>query len=356
MSAGGRGGAPPPAGGSARVELTGDFYVGLGVTSHDPARIETVSFSGVAVSTPARVPSGARMNIVNTLETINVRSGDRRVAYVVTQPARLEAPNWFPDKSNTLYFNNGGRLYKIQAEPPGTTPNPSRLKVPEPVDLGILTRINNDHGVTRDGKMWAISDQSQTANGARPSLIYTVPVGGGAVRRLTERGPSYFHGWSPDGTALAYCAQRDGNFDVYTIAVDGGTEKRLTTAAGKDDGPEYSPDGRYIYFNSDRTGTMQIWRMMADGSEQEQITTDETMESWFPHPSPDGKSILFLTYDKGVGDHPDNKDVALRLMDLTTRNARLLTRLFGGQGTINVPSWSPNGRYIAFVSYQLVPQ
>jgi dipeptidyl aminopeptidase/acylaminoacyl peptidase len=354
MSIAAPGEALHPAGGSARVELTGDYYVGLGVTSHDPARIETVSFSGVTVNTPAPVPSGARMNLVNTLETINVRSGDRRVVYVVTQPGRLEAPNWFPDQSSTLYFNNGGRLYKIQAEPPGTAPNPNRLKAPEPVDLGILTRINNDHGVTADGKMWAISDQSQTVNGQRPSLIYAVPTGGGA-KRLTEKGPSYFHGWSPDGKTLAYCAQRNGNFDVYTISVDGGPETRLTTADGKDDGPEYSPDGQYIYFNSERTGTMQIWRMKADGSEQEAITKDETMERWFPHISPDGKSMVFLTYEKGAGDHPENKDIALRLMDLTTRDVRLLAKLFGGQGTINVSSWSPDSRYLAFVSYQLVP-
>lgn len=345
-----------PAGGSARVEFTGDVYVGLGVTSHDRGRIETAAFSGVTVSIPPPVPAGARMNVVNTLETMNIQSGDRRVAYVLTQPARFEAPNWFPDDSNTLYFNNGGKLYKIQAEPPGTAPNPNRLKVPEPVNLGILTRINNDHGVSRDGKAWAISDQSQMVAGQRPSLIYTVPVGGGEVKRLTDRGPSYFHGWSPDGTTLAYCAQRDGNFDVYTISVDGGAEKRLTTADGKDDGPEYSPDGQYIYFNSGRTGTMQIWRMKTDGSEQVQVTKDEGMESWFPHMSPDGKSMVFLTYDKGAGDHPENKDVALRLMDLPARTVKLLTKLFGGQGTINVSSWSPNSRYVAFVSYQLIPQ
>jgi hypothetical protein len=345
-----------PAGGSARVEFTGDFYVGLGVTSHDTGRIETAAFSDVALTTPPAVPAGATMATVNTLETINAQSGDRRVAYVLTQPGRFEAPNWFPDASNTLYFNNNGKLYKVQAEPPGTPPNPNRLKVPEAIDLGMLTRINNDHGVTADGKMWAFSDQSQTVNGQRPSLIYTMPVGGGEVKRLTEVGPSYFHGWSPDGKTLAYCAQRNGNFDVYAISVSGGQETRLTTAEGKDDGPEYSPDGQYIYFNSERTGTMQIWRMKADGSAQEQITKDADVESWFPHISPDNKSIAFLTYDKGAGDHPENKDVAIRLMDVATRNVKLLARLFGGQGTINVSSWSPNSHYFAFVTYRLVPQ
>jgi hypothetical protein len=355
MSIAGPGEPLQPAGGAARVAFTGDFYVGLGVTSHDTGRIETAEFSNVSLMPLAPIGAGTKTTLVNTLETISVSSGDRRAVYVVTQPERIEAPNWFPDPSNTLYFNDAGTLFKVQAEVPGT-PNPNRAKVPAGVDLGMLTRINNDHGVTADGKMWAISDQSQAVGGSRPSLIYTMPVGGGPVRRLTELGPSYFHGWSPDGQSIAYCAQRNGNFDVYTMPAGGGPEKRLTTAEGKDDGPEYSPDGQYIYFNSERTGTMQIWRMKADGSAQEPITRDADVENWFPHVSPDNKSIVFLTYDKGVGDHPENKDVALRVMDLATRSVRLLTRLFGGQGTINVASWAPNSRYLAFISYQVVPQ
>jgi TolB protein len=353
MSIAGAGEELHPAGGAARVEFTGDFYVGLGVSAHNTGRIETATFSDVQLGTPP--PLTGRTTLVNTLETISLRSKDRRVAHVVTQPGPIEAPNWFPDATNTLYFNDGGKLYKVQADPPGAPRNPNRQSAPAAVTLGILTRINNDHGITADGTLWAISDQSQTVNGQRPSLIYTVPVAGGAAKRLTERGPSYFHGWSPDGKTLAYCAERNGNFDVYTIAATGGDEKRLTSSEGKDDGPEYSPDGQYIYFNSERTGAMQIWRMKADGSEPEQITKDD-QENWFPHVSPNGLLVVFLTYDKGVGDHPENKDVALRVMDLKTGKVDTLARLFGGQGTINVSSWSPNSQYLAFVSYQIVPQ
>lgn len=343
-----------PAGGSARIELTGDFYVGLGVSAHNTARIETAHFSNLEL-TPPPSSSAGRTTLINTLETISLRSRDRRVAYVVTQPGRIEAPNWFPDRSNTLYFNGGGRLYRVQADPPGAPRNPNRLRVPEPVDLGFLTRINNDHGVTSDGRWWAISDQSQTSDGQRPSLIYTVPVGGGPPTLVTRLGPSYFHGWSPDGKTLTYCALRDGNYDVYTIPVSGGDETRLTTAPGKDDGPEYSPDGQYIYFNSDRTGTMQIWRMKADGTQPEQLTYDEA-DNWFPHVAPNNQVLVFLTYPKGSGDHPANRDVALRVMDLTSRKVDVLARLVGGQGTINVSSWSPDSQYLAFVSYQVVPQ
>ncbi|MEO7275320.1 MAG: hypothetical protein ABI211_25315 [Vicinamibacterales bacterium] len=355
MSVAGPGEELRPAGGAARVDLTGEFYIGLAVSAHNPARIETATFSDVALSTPPQAPTGAKPTLINTLETISLRSKDRRVVYVVKQPGRIEAPNWFPDATNMLYFNNGGRLYKVQADPPGVPRNPNRLRTPEAVDLGILTRINNDHGVTFDGRTWAISDQSQTVNNQRPSLIYTVPVAGGPPKLVTDKGPSYFHGWSPDGTVLAYCGQRGDNFDIYTVSAEGGPETRLTTHAGKDDGPEYSPDGQFIYFNSDRSGTMQIWRMTPDGSQQEQITSDE-QENWFPHVSPDNKLLVFLTYEKGVGDHPENKDVMLRVMDLASRKVDVLAKLFGGQGTINVSSWSPNSQYLAFVSYQVVPQ
>ena len=182
-----------------------------------------------------------------------------------------------------------------------------------------------------------------------------MPIGGGTPTRVTASAPSYWHGWSPDGATLAYVGERgDGNFDIYTSPVAGGTETRLTTAAGLDDGPDYSPDGQYIYFNSERSGSMQIWRMRADGTEQTQITSDE-FNNWFPHPSPDGQRLVFLSYDRSVQGHPQNKDVTLRLMTLTDRRTTVLAALFGGQGTINVPSWSPDSRRLAFVSYLLLP-
>ena len=167
----------------------------------------------------------------------------------------------------------------------------------------------------------AARHQRPVAGRRGKSLIYTLPITGGTPKLVTPTGPSYWHGWSPDGKTLAYCAERDGEFDIYTIPADGGEETRLTTAKGLDDGPEYSPDGQYIYFNSDRTGTMQIWRMRADGSEQEQVTADE-FNNWFPHPSPDGQWLVFLSYEKDVTGHPENKDVTLRMMTLDDREDR----------------------------------
>ena len=135
------------------------------------------------------------------------------------------------------------------------------------------------------------------------------------------------------------------------IRVDGGEEVQLTDTPGLDDGSEYTPDGKYIYFNSERTGTMQIWRMRPDGSNQEQLTFDE-YQDWFPHISPDGKTVVFLSYlpDVPSGDHPFYKHVYLRKMPLDGGAPEVIAYLYGGQGTINVPSWSPDSRYISFVS------
>jgi len=222
---------------------------------------------------------------------------------------------------------------------------------PAEIDTGFANRCNNDHGISPDGTTLAISDGSQAD---RKSRIYLVPMTGGTPRRITEAGPSYWHGWSPDGKTLTFCGERNGEFDIYTISVEGGEEKRLTTAKGLDDGPEYSPDGNWIYFNSERTGLMQIWRMHPDGSGQEQVTSDD-YNNWFAHISPDGKMMAFLTFNKDVKGHPPNKDVMLRLMTLADGKARIMAKLFGGQGTMNVPSWSPDSKKFAFVSYQFLP-
>ncbi len=343
-----------PAGGACKVKFSGDIYVGIGVCAHNAARIEKAVFSDVAIADLAPV-TGNRTKMISTLETVQVSSKDRRTVYVITQPGlqRAEAPNWSSD--NWLYFNNRGKMLKIKADLPASAPPAAAPAAPVAIDLGLLTNINNDHDISPDGKLLAVSDQSQ---GDRQSAIWVLPIEGAGAqspKRLTEKTPSYFHGWSPDGKTLAFCGKRGTPFNIYTISVEGGAETKLTDSAGKDDGPEYTRDGQFIYFNSDRSGSMQIWRMKPDGSNQEQLTKDD-LNNWFPHVSPNGQQMVFVTYEKGVVDHPENKDVQLRLMNLRTGAVTVLARLFGGQGTMNVPAWSPNGQYLAFMSYQIVPQ
>lgn len=184
------------------------------------------------------------------------------------------------------------------------------------------------------------------------SLVYTVPVTGGKPKLITPTGPSYLHGWSPDGKSLLFTGERNKEFDIYKVPAAGGPEVRLTTAKGLDDGSEYTPDGKWIYFNSNRTGTMQIWRMRPDGSQPEAVTTGE-YHDWFPHVSPDGKWIVMLSFDKKEvksDDHPFYKHVYLRLMPLAGGQPKVIAYLYGGQGSINTPSWSPDSKRIAFIS------
>lgn len=279
--------------------------------------------------------------VTSILEILDITTGRRTV--VKEFPYLIEAPNWTPD-NQWLIYNSGGRLYKLSPDSPAE---------PQAINSGFANRCNNDHVLSADGKQIAISNGTKEDGKSR---IYTFPIEGGTPRLITPMAPSYLHGWSPDGRQLAYCADRKGNYDVYVIPAEGGEEVRLTTAEGLDDGPEYSPCGQYIWFNSVRTGLMQVWRMKADGSEQTQMTFDETRNSWFPHVSPDGRQVLFITYTKGdlePGQHLANKNVELRLMPAAGGEPRTLVKLFGGQGTINVNSWAPDSRRIAFVSYRL---
>jgi TolB protein len=321
--------------GSLSVTLQDPVLAGLIVCSHDDSVTETAVFSNVELRTMGKPKVEDRV-VESTLEIMSVQTGERKIVYRASR--HFEAPNWSRDGS-FLLFNSNGRLYTI----------PAAGGESKPLDTGVATKCNNDHGFSPDGKWLAISDQHDG-----DSRIYVLASSGGTPRLVTPLGPSYWHGWSPDGRTLAYCAARDNEYDVYTIGVEGGTEKRLTDAKGLDDGPDYSPDGRYIYFNSERSGLMHIWRMNADGSAPEQVTSDEDYADWFPHPSPDGKLLVWLSFDKSVQGHPANKDVALRIMDLPGGKPRALARLFGGQGTINVPSWSPDSKQVAFVSYRLI--
>jgi Tol biopolymer transport system component len=328
---------PHVAGGWLRIPFQGSFYVGLGVCSHDKDVSETAVFSNVELTQPATASSGTP-TLYSTLETVAIDSADRRVTYLA--PGRFEAPNWTPD-GKAFLFNRDGRIERLPVDD---------VK-PVTIDTGFANHCNNDHGISPDATQLAISDSSQDDHESR---VYIVPIAGGPPRRITQKSPSYWHGWSPDGKTLAFVGQRNGEFDIYAIPAAGGEETRLTTAKGLDDGPEYSPDGMYIYFNSERTGHMQIWRMHPDGTEQEQVFTDD-FNNWFPHISPDGQWMVFLSYGADVTGHPENKDVMLRLMSLADRKITVLAKLFGGQGTINVPSWSPDSKRLAFVSYILLP-
>jgi len=273
----------------------------------------------------------------SSVEIFDIKTGEARVVWQTDD--LVEAPNFAPD-GQSLIINGDGLLYSL----------PLAGAEPVLIDTDFAVNCNNDHGISPDGATIVISDKTEFGK----STIYTLPAGGGVPKQVTQNLPSYWHGWSPDGLTLAYCGIRDQVFDIYTIPVTGGEETRLTFGEGRNDGPDYAPDGQWIYFNSSRTGRMQIWRVRPDASEVQRIT-DSEFGDWFPHPSPDGTNLLVLSYDGDVFDHPRDLDVRLRLMDPDGGNARVLLNLFGGQGTINVPCWSPSGQAFAFVRYEPGP-
>lgn len=321
----------------ADIPLGDDVYVGLFVCSHNNDVVEKAVFNNVRVTVPARdnfVPY--REYIGSDLEILDVEQGTRRVIYNV--PDSLQAPNWTRD-GKALIYNRNGRLYRFDLKKGSSTE----------INTDFAIRNNNDHVLSFDGKMLAISHH--VAEEQNQSNVFTVPTKGGTPKRITSKGPSYLHSWSPDDKFLIYTGGRDGEFDIYKISVDGGEETNLTRSKGLDDGPEYTPDGKYIYFNSTRSGLMQLWRMKPDGSEQTQITKDG-FNNWFPHISPDGKWIVFLSFlgDINPDDHPFYKQVYIRLMPINGGPGKVIAYVYGGQGTINVPSWSPDGKRVAFVS------
>jgi Tol biopolymer transport system component len=272
------------------------------------------------------------------LEVLDVFTGERTVLKEFEDV--IEAPNWTHD-GRLLVYNSLGKIYTYNLENGAI----------QYIDSGFATFCNNDHVLSPDGSQIAVSHHSPEDTHSR---IYRVPFEGGAPIQVTKNGPSYLHGWSPDGKRLAYCAERGGQYDIYTISVDGGAETQLTNLPGLDDGPEYSPDGKQIWFNSTRTGLMQVWRMGTDGSTPTHVVQEEA-NCWFPHVSPDGKWVVYVAYKKGdvaPGDHPANKNVEIRLVPAEGGASKTLIKLFGGQGTMNVNSWSPDSRRIAFVSYR----
>ncbi|HVU34653.1 MAG TPA: biopolymer transporter TolR [Opitutaceae bacterium] len=332
------------------LNLGDTVYVGLFVCAHDPAATVTAVFRDVRIVRPAKPDFRPyRDYIGSVLELLDVTTGRLRKIYQAEEP--FEAPNWTPDGKALIYNVSGSGPRKGVLDRFDLA-----TRKPTPIDTGVAVHNNNDHVISFDGTRLGISNQGPETHGQ--SAVWVVPINGGTPRQVTALTPSYFHGWSRDDQWLVYTGGRPEKpggpnvFSIYKIPTDGGPEIRLTRGEWLDDGPEFTPDGKYIYFNSTRTGRMQIWRMRPDGSGQEQVTSDE-FNNWFPHISPDGKWIAFVSYlpDVPASEHPYYKKVYLRLMSADGMGpARVIAYVYGGQGTMNVPSWSPDSRRIAFVA------
>ena len=324
-------------------DMPDEVLAGLFICSHNADVLEEAIAWNVRIEQPVADTYDGYKNgfLTSSLETLNIFDGVRKVIYQDT--GRFEAPNWMPDGKNLL-FNQDGLMYTIPVEG----------GLPQKLNTGSAIKNNNDHVISFDGKMLAISNHRQGFAGGG-SAVYVLPLKGGEPRLITDSTPSYLHGWSPDNKEVVFVAKRLASSEVYNIYkknINGGTEIPLTlNKKSHVDGPEYTPDGKYIYYNADETGTMQIWRMKPDGSNKEQVTFDE-YNNWFPHISPDGKWIALLSFPPSVlsSDHPFYKRVMLRLVPVSGGAPKVIAYLYGGQGTINTNSWSPDSKQIAFVS------
>lgn len=280
---------------------------------------------------------------------LDLKTNSVRTVYQANEV--VEAPNWSRD-GKFLLINKGGKLWRV----------PVAGGDPEAVALDDSLRCNNDHDLSPDGKLIALSASTTSSRG---SQVYVANADGSGVRLVAPKVPSYFHGWSPDGKYLAFVGQREGKFNLFRVPVGGGEEERLTSASPYDDGPDYSRDGKWIYYNSNKSGGWDIWRMPADGAgpndaKAERVTSDD-LEDWFPHPSPNGKWMLVFSFPKGTPGHNDRgPGMQLRLFPmpgakLKPMKPKVLLTFFGGQGTINVNSWSPDSKQFAFVIYAPLP-
>ncbi|MDE3211688.1 MAG: TolB family protein [Bacteroidota bacterium] len=330
--------------------LKGEVFAGIYICSHDSNTVAHAKVWNVRIDVPVIHPYTSNPHAVipplteklgSRLEILDVANGDRKVIYEAAD--RFEAPNWMPDGKHLL-FNEGGSLYTIPVEGGG----------PKKLNTGTIDHNNNDHAISFNGKMLGISSHRDGMPGGG-STVYTLPLSGGQPTLITENTPSYLHGWNPNGKELAFVGKRNGSavYNLYRVNLSDHKETALTAITrGHVDGPEYSPDGKWIYYNANASGTMQIWRMKPDGSDKQALTFDQ-YNNWFPHISPDGKWLVMLSYpyDIDPGGHPPYEPVMIRLMPLTEPGApKVIAYLYGGQGTINAPSWAPDSRYLAFVS------
>jgi len=332
-------------------ELGNEVFAGLFIQSVGADKESAVKAWNVRIDKPVPYtyhPNPLIQKTINTkeavvgcrLETIEINTGIRKIIHEAAH--RFEAPNWMPD-GEKLLFNDGGFLYKIPV-----TGGPL-----EKLNTGNVVKNNNDHGISFDGKMLAISSQ-KPEDKLYSSAVFVLPLEGGTPKLVTKETPSYWHGWAPGNKEVVVVAQRNGKkiYNIYKVDIETGKEEDLTkNTTGHVDGCEYSPDGKYIYYNGNQSGTMQIWRMKPDGSEKEQLTFDE-YNNWFPHISPDGKWISIISFPTDIDpdSHPSYKKVMLRIMPAAGGAPRVIAHLYGGQGTLNVNSWSPDSKKLAFVS------
>ena len=270
-------------------------------------------------------------------------SGEQELVYS-TRNILLEAPNWTLD-GRALILNGDGGLWRLDLA------SGAIAEVP----LDGVPELNNDHVLDPDGIGVFLSGDD--------GHIYRAPLAGGSATRITDHDGSrhFLHGVSPDGRRLAYVDIEGGDFSkpgrLRTIPAAGGASHDVEVGPGHCDGPEYSPGGDWLYLNTESfssvPGHAQLARIRPDGSGFERLLDSSTVD-WFPHLSPDGRLASYIRFPAGTQGHPANLPIDVVLVSTSDWTAPLHTwPVFGGQGTLNVNSWSPDSERFAYVAYPL---
>jgi TolB protein len=291
---------------------------------------------------PKMVPRTLRPGQRTEVWIAEVGGGPPELVYS-TSTVLLEAPNWSPDRRGLL-LNGDGLLWRLDLG------SESELRE---VPIEDLPPINNDHVLDAERGLIYLS--------ANDGHIYVAPINGGTAKRVTHDSGRYhfLHGVSPDGATLAFVELPRGSFSVpgrLALVPSAGGQTRYPQAGRSHlDGPEYSPDGAWLYLNTEeyasRAGHAQLARVPAEGGRMERLVESESVD-WFPHLSPDAKFAAYISFPPGTVGHPPDLDVQVRLVR-TADWCHVLSSfpLFGGQGTLNVNSWSPDSRRFGFMAY-----
>lgn len=242
---------------------------------------------------------------------------------LIEQPPGVfaDSPCFTPDGKDIVFMSNRAgatNLWMIAAEGRG-----------EPERLTTGTGPDASPSVARDGRIVFENSHSRSA------LLLLRPASG-EVRELARHGaPLWAPSFSPDGRIVAFSrAEDDGAWHIWLIPAGGGEPRRITSGTLPEIYPKFTPDGRFVVFSTWSPGPDRVWRVSVEGGPPEALTPERSEDDGYPDVAPDGR-LAFTRIEDGVG-----------RVHVASAGGGDVRRLTASPST--VPSWSPDGAWIAF--------